>query len=243
MSLTTGLEGWLGGKGIYVENAFLVDANCGRVSVVQNMGGFQMQQQIPFPFLPILKNFNTEHPISKGIEEAIFSFASPLTFTEDSLISYTPLAFSSEKSGTQSSPAYFDPGRKWSESDFPRQKLPIAVAVEGPLVSEIPSKMVVFADGDFAVNPEGQGGQQINPDNVSLFTNSIDWLTDVSGLIDLRTKEVTSRPIDDLEDGKKGFLKWFNFLLPIILILLIGVYRWQMQSIRKIKRMQENYVR
>ena len=243
MSLTTGLEAWLGGKGIEVENSFLVDANCGRVGVVQNMGGFQVQQQIPFPFLPIIKNFNPDHPISKGIEEAIFSFVSPISFREDSLITYTPLAYSSDKSGSQSAPAYFNPQRNWSDSDFPRQKLPIALAVEGPLAGTIPSKMVVSSDGDFAVNPGGQGGQQINPDNVSLFTNSIDWLTDVSGLIDLRTKEVTSRPIDDLEDGKKAFLKWLNFLLPIILILLIGIYRWQMQNLRRIKRMQENYVK
>jgi len=102
--------------------------------------------------------------------------------------------------------------------------------------------MVVFSDGDFAVNDQARG-EQLNEDNVHLLTNSIDWLTDASGLIDLRTKQVTSRPIDELEDGKKVFLKWFNFLLPIVLILLIGVFRWQRQNFNRIRRMQVDYIR
>jgi len=83
MSVHTGLEEWLEKKGINIENAFLVDANCGQVSVIQNMGGFKVQQQIPFPYLPVIQNFNKEHPITKGIQEAIFSFVSPLNFSGD----------------------------------------------------------------------------------------------------------------------------------------------------------------
>lgn len=241
-SLTTGLETWLAGKGVNVEPSFLVDANCGRVSMVQNMGGMRVQQQVPFPYLPIISNFNSDHPVSSGIEQAIFSFVSPMQIMADSSVTVTPLAFSSGESGSQPAPAYFNPRRQWTENDFPQQELVIAAALEGPLAGEVPSKMVVFSDGDFAVNDESRGGQ-VNEDNVNLLTNSIDWLTDASGLIDLRTKQVTSRPIDELEDGKKSFLKWFNFLLPIVLIVLIGVFRWQRQSFKRIRRMQVDYIK
>ena len=37
------------------------------------------------------------------------------------------------------------------------------------------------------------------------------------GLIELRTKGITSRPIKEIEPGTKGLIKWFNFLLPIII--------------------------
>lgn len=242
-SVNTGLEAWLASKGVNVENAFLTDANCGRVGVMQNMGGFRMQQQIPFPYIPIIKNFNPDHPVSKGIEQAIFAFMSPVDVSVDSSISVTTLAYSSDNSGTASAPAYFNVQKNWTEVDFPRKNLPVAVALQGDLDGNIPSKMIVFGDGDFAVNTSGQQGQQINPDNISLLTNSIDWLTDETGLINLRTKEVTSRPIKDLEDGKKAFLKWLNFLLPIIIILLIGLIRWQRQNMKRIKRMQPNYVK
>lgn len=240
--LTTGLESWLAEMGVGVEGAFLIDANCGRVSVMQNMGGVQVQQQIPFPYIPIIKNFNDHHPISKGIEEAIFSFASPLNITADSVIQATILAYSSDNSGSAGVPTYFDPQRNWTDADFPKENLPVAIALEGKIAGVNPSRLVVFGDGDFAVNSDNQGGQ-INPDNISLLTNSIDWLTDETGLIELRTKEITSRPIDDIEDGKKAFLKWLNFLLPIMMILIIGFIRWQRQNLRRIKRMQLDYVK
>ncbi len=85
------------------------------------------------------------------------------------------------------------------------------------------SSIVVFSDGQFPVNGEGQRAQQLAQDNVSLMVNSIDCLSDDTGLIDLRTKGVTSRPLDQIEDGRKTFLKWLNFLLPIILILIYGI--------------------
>lgn len=241
--INTGLESWLLQKGISVSNDFVLDASCGKVGVVQNMGGYRMQQQVPFPYIPIVKIFDNEHPVSKGIEAAIFQFASSLYFTGDSTVNFTPLAFTSEQSSTQNAPVYFNVQKRWGEADFPKKRIPIAGAFEGNIVGNMPSKMVVFTDGDFAVNGEGQAGQQINPDNVSLLVNSIDWLSDDTGLIDLRTKGVTARPIDELEDSTKTLLKWLNFLLPIILIVIYGLIRWQVKNNLRLRRMQSGYVK
>ena len=100
--------------------------------------------------------------------------------------------------------------------------------------------MVVIGDGDFPLGG-GQSGQA-NPDNISLMANSIDWLSDDTGLIELRTKGATSRPVDELEDGKITFLKYLNFLLPLLLIIIYGIYRTQRKQILRIKRMEEGYV-
>jgi len=243
ISVHTGLETWLSDKGITIENTFLIDSNCGQVGVVQNMGGFRVQRQIPFPYLPVIQNFNKEHPVTKGIQEAIFSFVSPINLSADTSLTITPLAHSSGRSGTNNTPLYFNIERNWGEHDFPLKNLTIAAAVEGSISGNMSSRMVVFGDGDFAVNKESQNMQGLNPDNVNLFTNSVDWLTDETGIIDLRTKEITSRPLEEMEDGKKTFLKWLNFLLPLIIIIGIGIYRWQMQNVRKINRMQDNYVK
>jgi ABC-type uncharacterized transport system involved in gliding motility auxiliary subunit len=102
--------------------------------------------------------------------------------------------------------------------------------------------MVVIGDGNFAVNGAGQQAQQINADNVNLMVNAIDWLTDDTGLIELRTKGVTNRPLDQLEDGRKTFLKYLNFLLPILLIIFYGIVRSQRNRALRYKRMQENFV-
>ena len=99
--------------------------------------------------------------------------------------------------------------------------------------------MIVIADGDFPVNTGGQ--QQIQPDNISLMVNSIDWLSDDTGLISLRTKGVSSRPIKQMEDSTRGVLKWLNFLLPIILVLIYGFIRYQYRRNQRVARMEANY--
>ncbi len=102
--------------------------------------------------------------------------------------------------------------------------------------------MVVIADGDFPVNGTGQQVQKLKPDNVNLLVNAIDWLSDDTGLIELRTKGVTSRPLDQVEDGRKALIKWLNFLLPILLIIIYGIFRMQRNRNIRMKRMEEDYV-
>lgn len=84
--------------------------------------------------------------------------------------------------------------------------------------------------------------RQQTPDNISLFVNAIDYLSDDTGLIELRTKGVSNRPLDQLEDGKKAFLKYLNFLLPILLVVIYGLFRMQYNRNLRNKRMEEGYV-
>jgi len=237
----TGLEDWLSDKGLTVENKFLVDAKCGSVTVQQRQAHFTMQSQVQFPFLPILNNF-ADHPVTKGLESVILPFASPLKFSGDTTLTYTPLAFSSEQSGTTSAPSYFNVQKKWTDSDFPLQKQVVAAAIEGNFSNAARSKIVVIGDGDFAVNSrDGGQPQNLQSDNVSLFVNSIDWLSDDTGLIELRTKGITSRPLEELEDSTKSTLKILNFALPILLAILYGIVRSQMRRIQRIRRMEVSY--
>jgi hypothetical protein len=45
-----------------------------------------------------------------------------------------------------------------------------------------------------------------------------------------------------VDDAKKTLLKWLNFLLPIILILVIGIIRMQRRRNLRVKRMEHGYV-
>ncbi len=240
--ITTGLETWLENKGVIVEEKFLIDSKCGSVSVRQQQGFFSIQTPVQFPFLPLISKF-ADHPISKGLEGVMLPFASPITYAPaDSSIQYDYLGYSSKKSGTQPGTTYFNFQKQWNNTDFQLSRLPIGVAIEGNIAGTSLSKMVVFGDGDFAVNGEGQGAQQLQQDNVSLFVNSIEWLSDDTGLNELRTKAVTSRPIDeDIDDSKKTMIKWVNFLLPILLIIIYGFVRMQMRSRLRNKWMETRY--
>lgn len=240
-SVETGLENWLMQKGLSIENNFIVDMNCGNVSVRQQQGNFTYTTQVPFPFLPIITNFE-EHPVTEGLEGVVLQFASPITYSGDTSLRYIPLAKTSEKSGTQQVPLYFNVNKRWSDNDFPLSHLTVAAVLEGKILGDANSKILLISDGDFAVSGSGNRAQQLQPDNVSLMVNSIDWLSDDTGLIELRTKGITARPLDQIEEGKKNFLKWLNFLLPIIIIVVYGIIRMQYKRNLRIKRMEEGYV-
>jgi len=239
-AVTTGLESWLQQKGIVVEDNFVVDAKCGTINVVQQQGAFSFQTQISFPYLPLVGKF-ADHPVSKGLESVLFEFASTIYYTGDTTKRFTPLALTSEQSNAFKAPQYFNIQKQWTQTDLPQHNLTMAAAVEGKLSGNAFSKLVVIADGDFAVTGPQQNQQRRPADNINLLTNSIDWLSDDTGLISLRTKGVTSRPIDQLEDSTKAILKYTNFLLPILLVMGYGLIRAQQNRMKRFKRMSENY--
>jgi len=239
-TVNTGLEGWLKNRyQVEVENSFLIDASCGSVTVQQRQGFFNFQNQVQFPFLPLISTF-PEHPINKGVDQVVMVFASPIRYLGDTSAVFTPIATSSPKAGIIQPPTVFDvANKKWASSDFPMSDLIVGGVLEGKSPAGAPYKLVVFSDGDFPVSGEQGRGQ--GKDNINLMVNSIDWLSDDTGLIDLRTKGVTTRPIAELEDADRSFWKWFNFFVPLLLVLAYGVYRWQRKRAQREQRRSESY--
>jgi ABC-type uncharacterized transport system involved in gliding motility auxiliary subunit len=159
----------------------------------------------------------------------------------DTTKKYTPLVFTSDKSGSQPAPLYFDVQKQWTEADLPQSGLVMAAALEGKLAASGESKMIVISDGGFAVSGAPQQQRPVQGDNVSLLSNAVDWLSDDTGLIELRTKGVTGRPIRELEDTTRTLLKYLNFLLPLLLVVGYGLVRFQQNRMTRLRRMSENY--
>ncbi len=237
----TGLEDWLGQKGIQIEDRFLVDANCGAVNVRQQQAGFVFQTSVPFPYFPQISSFE-DHPAVKGLEAVLLQFTSAIQYTGDTTVQFIPLARTSDKTGSVAAPLYFDIQKQWNDADFTLGSQVIAAAFYGKLAGNANSRIILVSNGDFAINGEGQMAVQLPPDNVNLLVNSIDYLSDDTGLIDLRTKGVTNRPLKQVEDSTKALLKYLNFLLPLLLVVLYGVIRLQMNKHRRTKNMEEQYV-
>jgi ABC-type uncharacterized transport system involved in gliding motility auxiliary subunit len=238
----TGLEKWLEGKGLRVNPDFVIDESCGSVMVNQQQGGMTFQTSMQFPYLPMLTKF-PQSPVTKGLNTVVLQFASSIDYTPlNADVTFTPLATSSDKAGTEHTPLYFNVGRNWQQKDFPRSKIVMAGCLSGRLSGNANSRMIVVSDGDFAINGEGQQARQVPADNLNFFVNGVDWLSDDTGLIDLRSKEVSSRPLDQMDDGKKALIKYLNFLLPILLIIGYGFFRWQYRRNQRMKRMNENYI-
>ncbi len=236
-TIHTGLENWLSDIGIKVNDNIVVDASAATVMAQTQQGPFTVQQPILFPYIPMVKTFS-DHPVAGGLEQLIMNFVSSIDYSGDSTLKYSPIFYSSELSATKPPTTFIDPSYQWTENDFPLSNLTLAAALEGPIMGE-EAKMVVIADGNF---PVSEGQQQVHPDNVNLLVNAIDWLSDDTGLIELRTQGATARPIDELEDFKKTLIKYLNFLLPILLAVGYGIFRSQRNRILRIKRREVGYV-
>ncbi len=239
-SLNIGLRKWLANKQIIMEPKFVLDAHCAAVGVREREGMLMFTNNVPFPFLPMIKKF-ANHPITTGLASVMMPFASSFNYTGDTLkIKYTVLATTSDKTGLMNAPVMFDVQHQWQPSEFPLSNLPVAAAFTG-LDGNKDSRMVLISDGDFAVNGAGQDAQKLEDDNINLFVNSIDWLNDDTGLIELRSKEEKAVPIKDISDSTKAFLKYLNFFLPILLVIIYGIFRMQRRRRIRLKRMSEIY--
>ncbi|MBK9631311.1 MAG: hypothetical protein IPO62_09650 [Saprospiraceae bacterium] len=184
------------------------------------------------PYLPLIQNF-TDHPVTKGLDRIIFQFASPVRYQGPD--NWTPLILSSDKSASEKVPLMIDIQKQWTHADFSEKN----ICMGGLLELKSGGRMIVYGDGDF---PVGQGrNQQVNEDNVSLLVNGIDWLSDDTGLIELRTKAVQTRPIKELDDASRSMYKYVNFLLPIGLVLIYSVYRSAQSRRKRQNRMEQRF--
>ncbi len=234
-----GLKDWLQTKNIAMGEQFVIDANSGSVTVQQQNGVFSFRTQVKFPYFPRINDF-PEHPATKGLEDIMLPFVSALSYTgADSATAYMPLMFTSELSGLAATPAYIDVNRKWTQGDFNGGPQVVALALEGPLAGAVNSRLVVVSNGQYVVN--GNPPQQLSQDNVNFTSNAIDWLSDDTGLIDLRTKGVSARPLDKVEDATREMLKYGNVLGPIILILIYALIRRQRNQAKRNKWREGTY--
>ena len=99
-----------------------------------------------------------------------------------------------------------------------------------------PTKMIVLSDGDIFRNAVSKDGSPFALDldhytqqsygNKNLLLNIADYMTDDSGLIGLRTKEIQLRLLDKARvRGEKLYWQLFNNILPIALVFIFAIFQ------------------
>ena len=123
-------------------------------------------------------------------------------------------------------------------SNFRNRPVPqgIAEKVNIPEMSK-PAKMIVFSDGDIFKNQINSSDGSPYPlgfdrytqqqyANKSLLLNAADYLSDDSGIISLRNKEIKLRLLDRAKiRQEKTFWQLINIGLPIILLIVCGIFQ------------------
>lgn len=120
---------------------------------------------------------------------------------------------------------------------FARRFVPDGVDAQGNRAEGEFARVVVIADGDVARNEVSRRtGQPVDLGfdavsnhtfaNRELLLNLIAYLTDDSGLITSRNKEIPVRPLDKEKVAiARSFLQVFNLLVPVILVIALGILK------------------
>ena len=232
-----GIEDMLEEFGLKINYDFVVDNYCGRILVTQDQGFLQLQSDRHFPYIPIIQNFSS-HVITKGLNAMLLQFASSITNVKTtSAYTFTPLAKSSSISGVQKVPVFFDIYKTWTRKhDFNQPYNTLAALLNN---EDNNSAIVVITDADFM---EDKFFDPFYISNINFAVNSIEWLADDSGLIKLRNKYIENQSLKVVSDSYRRFLKYTNFFLPIVLVLLIGLYQYREYKRKRFRRSQPGHI-
>lgn len=223
--LRTGLEDFLRERGISIKPDLVRDYSSAQIMVQQQSAGMVFQTPVKVPNFPIITTFAGIPPL-KGLEAVTLMFPSSIDTMPGRGFRFVPLAATSDRAGLDILPYKVDLTREWEAADFQLSTILVSVLAEEKRGKD-GAKIAVVSDGDFVVNGEGEGAQSIQDDNINFVANLVEYLTDDSGIAQLRNKTVTSRPIDpSIGDGSRAVIKYLNFLMPAFLSVMLGLWRY-----------------
>jgi len=214
-------------------------------------------QFTPYPWFyePLTKS-KSNHPIVKNIESVKFEFSNQIDTLRNN-IKKTVLLQSSEKSKLEGIPKeiQLDIIRKKPDiSSYNQGPQNLAVLLEGNFKSTYKNrikplkieqhkdqsqltKIVVIADGDIIKNKTRKGQPlelgfdpylNLKYGNKEFLLNTVNYLLDDSGLIEVRSKEINI-PFLNIEKvvNTKVFWQIFNTLIPLVILGTFGfIFAW-----------------
>jgi len=228
--------------GFTLTENLVLDKNCGRVNVMQDMGFMRMNVPMEYPFLPIIRTFNKEEALVNGLEQVHVFFSTEIQF--DSVgtnVNTVPLFSSSNKSGVMTGFYNLSPDPKQNPQLRNLNQPGKVIAARSDLTNNetgLVSQLILVADNRFLTD-DGGGGV---PENHIFMMNAIDFLMGDKDLMALRSREITDRSLNEelVTDDAKSTWKWINGLLPSLLIVGFGFWRFQMHK-RTMKLIEEIY--
>jgi gliding-associated putative ABC transporter substrate-binding component GldG len=252
------LDGLLKWYGVGFEEKLVIDLQCNVIPVARELGGMRMQTITQYPYFLKVSDFHKDYPVVKDLASIDLLFASPLdmSISVPDGIKRDILFSSSESSGLRDMPVDISPEKKYSQSDFDLQKIPLAAVLTGSfkslfkeneipeytgpdttsgtpfpefIASSVESRVVAIGNGTFITD-----NFRPNSPGFVMLVNLADWLTQDKGLISIRSRAATARTLEPVSDNSKKLIKYANILLMPIIVIIFGLVRWQFKrSVRR----------
>jgi len=223
-----------------------------------NTGNQTQYQDFLWPYYPLVLANNT-HPVTKNIDPVLLKFPSSIDtlmngIKKSVLLNSSPL---SKIIGTPSTIALNEIAVEPDKNTFKDANTVFGVVLEGEFKSAYDSrirpfnysgfnargaenKMIVISDGDIALNETLRGEPlPLEKDkwtnqpygNAEFLLNSVHFLLDDKGLMNLRSKSLQIQFLDK-EKAFNESLRWqlLNLILPLVLLFGFG---WAFNFLRK----------
>ena len=237
--------------GIRINPVIVNDLYSAPITLAVGEGNNTQFQPIQWPFSPLAAS-NPSHPITTNLDPVKFDFSSQIDTLKNS-VEKTILLRSSQLTKLVGVPKDINLDMVTQEPNpesytSPHQAL--AVLLEGKFISVYKSrikpfkiqndlsessttKMIVIADGDVIKNevvrnqPQELGFEFMTKrtfGNKEFLLNSVDYLLNDDGLINIRTKEVKLAFLDSNRiEAEKGKWQFVNIVLPLIVLGIFGI--------------------
>ena len=218
---------FLNNYGLKLQRNLVLDGRCSKVQVRERRGIFLMNRPMDYPFFPIIQSFNDDEVVVSDLEQVLPFFPSEIqidTTENDRVAGVVELFKSSSNSGLMAS--------NWMLSPDPQQNPFIRMLGQKGKIIAATSKLVnggelmLISDSKFLAD---DGGMSVN-DNLIFIMNAVDYLAGDEDLISLRSREITSRPLEELEDATRKKWKWANMFIPSLLVLTFGFFQMRKEK-------------
>ena len=248
---TLNLDDYFFKYGIRINTELVNDLYSAPLILASGQGEDTQFNPYPWFYFP-LPTATKAHPIVNNIEAVRFEYANPIDTLKNS-INKTVLLTSSPTTKLDAVPRQLSLkalGQQPNLELYKDKEQPLAVLLEGSFTSVYENRlkpfsyknnknnseataMLVISDGDIIKN-KTNGNQPLELGferytgaaygNKEFLLNSVNYLLDDTGLIDIRSKEISIAFLnpDKIADEK---LKWqlINILLPLVLLAIFGV--------------------
>ncbi len=237
--------------GVRINTSLIKDLYAAKIPLATGRIGNQTQfQNLEWFYHPLVRG-NPNHAITKNTSPVRLQFANQIDTLKNN-IKKTPLLVSSlltQKIGTPNFIELQSIANKVIEADYKSGSQLFAVLLEGDFKSAyknrvkpfetsyykenaIDNKMVLISDGDvgknqilkeqpFDLNRDKWTNQQFG--NKDFLLNTVDYLLDDVGLIQLRNKTLKIRLLDKQKAFKeRTYWQFLNVVLPLLLVFAFG---------------------
>ena len=238
--------------GVRINTSIVKDLYSAKIPLATgNVGNKTQFQNLPWFFHPLV-NGNAYHPITKNIRPVRLQFTTQIDTLKNNIKKIPLLATSilSAKMGTPNFVELKSIAEEPNQNQFTSGNQLTAVLLEGefksaykdrvkpfntPIYKEKSNfnKMVVIADGDIGRNQLLKGQPydlsrdkwtQETFGNKEFLLNTVDYLLDDNGLINLRNKSLKINLLDKQKAfEERSFWQLFNIVLPLALLAVFGI--------------------